>query len=254
MATVMLVPATAFGSHDFTDVPDEHVFHSHISWLLDAGVTLGCNPPANDQYCPEDNVTRGQMAAFMKRLSEGNVVNAATAVTSDDATRAETAASADDAALLSGMSVDDLKTLTFSAVELGAGLGVFTSPEAVMMTLDFEVPVAGSILVTHSTSLGMGVDPTAIAVVPSLDGCDPIFFDLSTFAEVSSENRLANAAGVVPFAVDAGSHTISYCGSVEASDVFLINTQLGVVFEPGGVAPVIEPPPVITGDVADFWN
>jgi hypothetical protein len=32
-----------------------------------AGVTLGCNPPTNDEYCPDDLVTRGQMAAFLKR-------------------------------------------------------------------------------------------------------------------------------------------------------------------------------------------
>jgi hypothetical protein len=31
------------------------------------GITVGCNPPANDLFCPKDNVTRGQMAAFMRR-------------------------------------------------------------------------------------------------------------------------------------------------------------------------------------------
>jgi hypothetical protein len=30
-------------------------------------VTLGCNPPANDKFCPDDKVTRGQMAAFLTR-------------------------------------------------------------------------------------------------------------------------------------------------------------------------------------------
>jgi hypothetical protein len=32
-----------------------------------AGVTQGCNPPANDRFCPDDFVTRAQMAAFFKR-------------------------------------------------------------------------------------------------------------------------------------------------------------------------------------------
>ncbi|MFQ5518053.1 MAG: Ig-like domain-containing protein, partial [Acidimicrobiia bacterium] len=32
-----------------------------------AGITRGCNPPANDSYCPDDTVARGQMAAFLVR-------------------------------------------------------------------------------------------------------------------------------------------------------------------------------------------
>lgn len=32
-------------------------------------VTIGCNPPENTEYCPEENVTREQMAAFMRRLA-----------------------------------------------------------------------------------------------------------------------------------------------------------------------------------------
>ena len=42
------------------------------------------------QRCPEDNVTRAQMAAFMRRLAENQVVGAATAVvagTAHEATR-----------------------------------------------------------------------------------------------------------------------------------------------------------------------
>ena len=31
------------------------------------GITNGCNPPANTRYCPEDYVTRGQMAVFLAR-------------------------------------------------------------------------------------------------------------------------------------------------------------------------------------------
>ena len=51
-------------------MPDSNTFHNDIAWLADAGVTKGCNPPyTNTQYCPDDEVTRGQMAAFMKRFA-----------------------------------------------------------------------------------------------------------------------------------------------------------------------------------------
>jgi hypothetical protein len=43
------------------------VFIDAIEWAAGSGITLGCNPPANDEFCPTDPVTRGQMAAFMNR-------------------------------------------------------------------------------------------------------------------------------------------------------------------------------------------
>ena len=73
VAGALLIPAGVYASHQFTDVPNSNTFHSHIGWMADNDITLGCNPPANTRYCPDDNVTRGQMAAFMRRLSE-NVV------------------------------------------------------------------------------------------------------------------------------------------------------------------------------------
>lgn len=43
------------------------VFEGDINSLAEAGITLGCNPPANDHFCPDDPVNRGQMAAFLVR-------------------------------------------------------------------------------------------------------------------------------------------------------------------------------------------
>ena len=73
---LLAVPVTAFAVDRFTDVSNTNPFHDDIGWLADAGVTLGCNPPTNDRYCPSDNVTREQMAAFMRRLAENQVVDA----------------------------------------------------------------------------------------------------------------------------------------------------------------------------------
>jgi hypothetical protein len=54
------------GGDRFSD-DDDSVFENAIDKLATAGVTQGCNPPANDRFCPDDPVTRGQMAAFLKR-------------------------------------------------------------------------------------------------------------------------------------------------------------------------------------------
>ncbi|MDH5421864.1 MAG: SpoIID/LytB domain-containing protein, partial [Acidimicrobiia bacterium] len=46
---------------------DGHLFEADIERLAAAGITLGCNPPANDRFCPDRPVTRAQMAAFLSR-------------------------------------------------------------------------------------------------------------------------------------------------------------------------------------------
>jgi hypothetical protein len=50
----------------FTDTAGS-VHENDINALAASGITRGCNPPANTEYCPTDRVTRGQMAAFMAR-------------------------------------------------------------------------------------------------------------------------------------------------------------------------------------------
>ena len=51
---------------EFVDVAGS-VFLDDIAWLSSSGITKGCNPPANDRFCPDGAVTRGQMAAFLVR-------------------------------------------------------------------------------------------------------------------------------------------------------------------------------------------
>lgn len=68
LAALIAAPTAVWASHSFVDVPDDNVFHDDIDAISDAGVTRGCNPPDNTEYCPDDLVTREQMAAFMNRL------------------------------------------------------------------------------------------------------------------------------------------------------------------------------------------
>ncbi|HEY6628299.1 MAG TPA: peptidoglycan recognition family protein [Acidimicrobiia bacterium] len=57
-------PATA--KNWFND-DNGHLFEGAINRIAAAGVTLGCNPPANDHYCPDQLVARDQMATFLTR-------------------------------------------------------------------------------------------------------------------------------------------------------------------------------------------
>jgi hypothetical protein len=65
----LLAPAAAGdgGTTGFFTDDDNSVHVRSIEAIADEGVTLGCNPPTNDRFCPEDSVTRGQMATFLVR-------------------------------------------------------------------------------------------------------------------------------------------------------------------------------------------
>jgi S-layer homology domain len=70
--------AVMAGIPEFNDVPPSNPFYNDITALANSGVTGGCG---GGNYCPKQNVTREQMAAFMNRLgalspSKTPVVNA----------------------------------------------------------------------------------------------------------------------------------------------------------------------------------
>ena len=58
------------GGGDLFEDDDTSIFEGDIDKLATAGVTLGCNPPANTSFCPNGHVTREQMAAFLHRALE----------------------------------------------------------------------------------------------------------------------------------------------------------------------------------------
>jgi len=83
------------GSDAFSD-DDSSVFESDIERLAAAGVTVGCNPPDNTLFCPDDPVTRAQMATFLGRAlgltpdtpppTTSTSIGGSTSTTSDDST------------------------------------------------------------------------------------------------------------------------------------------------------------------------
>ncbi|MEA2002073.1 MAG: S-layer homology domain-containing protein [Actinomycetota bacterium] len=58
---------TDVGDGDLFVDDDGSVFEVDIDRLATAGITKGCNPPTNDMFCPEQTLTRGQLAAFLRR-------------------------------------------------------------------------------------------------------------------------------------------------------------------------------------------
>ncbi len=68
LARALQLPATNLNK--FVD-DNGSVFQNAINKIAAAGITQGCNPPTNNRFCPNDSVTRGQMAAFIIRALPG---------------------------------------------------------------------------------------------------------------------------------------------------------------------------------------
>jgi hypothetical protein len=54
------------GGNRFVD-DDDSPFEAQIEALAHVGVTLGCNPPANNRFCPDRTLPRDEMASFFTR-------------------------------------------------------------------------------------------------------------------------------------------------------------------------------------------
>jgi uncharacterized delta-60 repeat protein len=61
-------PAATCATPPFTDVPISDGFCKYVKRMLDLSITTGCG---SGNYCPTQNVTRDQMAAFIIRAVEG---------------------------------------------------------------------------------------------------------------------------------------------------------------------------------------
>jgi hypothetical protein len=110
IAVLLTVPGTALAVHRFADVTEGATHAEGIEWLADAGVTTGCD---KDHYCPDQYVTRAQMATFLCRISgncgTGPSIDAATLAGMDPATFVREGDPVGDADTLDGLdSVDFL--------------------------------------------------------------------------------------------------------------------------------------------------
>lgn len=173
IAVAVMVPAAAIAADRFTDVPDSNIFHDDIGWLADAGVTLGCNPPANDKFCPGDNVTREQMAAFLRRSAALNSV--AGTNTGDDT----------------------LKNVTG-----------FDDPTNTIQTIAITAPADGHLVVNGFATWRDPIDTYLSVQIDNTTCNNSAKPSIAFFAAGDDE---ANVAGTAMVEVSAGAHTVTLC-------------------------------------------
>jgi hypothetical protein len=67
MVVVLTAPASGISLGGYFSDDNGHLFENDIDAIAAAGITKGCNPPANTRFCPDRDVARGAMAAFLRR-------------------------------------------------------------------------------------------------------------------------------------------------------------------------------------------
>lgn len=75
LAAALLVPATAFATHTFSDVPDGQFYTDAVEWAAAHNITTGTSATT---FSPNDGVTRAQNVTFAKRY-DANIVQPALA-------------------------------------------------------------------------------------------------------------------------------------------------------------------------------
>jgi hypothetical protein len=242
---LFVVPVAAIAAGDFADVADDNVFKADIDWLADTGVTQGCNPPANTRFCPGSNVTREQMAAFMHRLAENQIVDAATAVEAEHAASADTAAIATtaesaaeagraaDADALEGKALDEIAPYVWSQTDGSLG-GVNSFDVTEINSIDINAPVAGFITISGSVFISPGgaglTDLTAKIDGVAVDPPGSTF----TVTEMTDGTADYTMSYTVTMPITAGSHTVSQELFGAMPGYFHNHEYLTVMFVPTG--------------------
>lgn len=246
VVVAVLAPVAVVASHQFTDVADSHIFHSDIAWLSDNGITRGCNPPTNDMFCPDDGVTRGQMAAFMRRFAQLLGAEDGQVALADHADHASAADSAANAETVGGLQPGDLVRINGAMSDVP--INDFTaSTWTDIVTTQIEAPIDGVLLVMGS--VGVEDDSTLtgdgyIALRLTIDGVaihdsiDGYTIELSgtpadePFAAVGSLNAAV--------AVSKGQHTVAFQAREIGAGTYIIARSVSAVFSAfGGGIPAI---------------
>jgi len=210
---VLIAPVAAAGATSlWADVPDDSIFVDDTNWMKITGVSVGCNPPDNTEYCPKSLLTREQMAAFMHRLSDLQVVDAATAIDAENAENSDTVDGRDADELMSITGSDSGEIASFSPQPPSGNSALLAS------LTGFEVPAGGGVITGHGNAQADAISGSQAGlvwiVVDGDGGCDaPIQNPSGTgsYLAVKGETFLATTSAINTQTVAAGTHRIDLC-------------------------------------------
>jgi hypothetical protein len=246
-----LVPAVVSAAGGAFVDDDDSIFETDIEWLAAAGVTLGCNPPVNDRFCPGTNVNRGQMAAFMRRFAQFLGAEDGQVASADHADNTDNATNATNASTVGGLLPGDI--IRANGTMSDTPIDDFTAATWTdIQTMQIEAPVDGVLVVMGS--VGLEDDSSLagdawIALRLTIDGV-PVHSDLYGYTiELSGDSGDEPFATVgalnATVAVGQGQHAIAIQAMEIGAGTYITARSVSAVFSAfgGGIAaiPVGEP-------------
>ena len=215
VALVVTVPLAAAAGSVFEDVDDTDVHIDGITFVKDNGVSIGCDTDNN--YCPQDDVTRAQMATFMHRLS-GNDENTDPSVNADR---------------VDGFEAREIVRASFDLVDSGALLGEDgTAAEATMVA-----PTDGFLLIHASAEVDTASTGDTIACEIHVNGG----LESSSRRQVHvdfPDDPVDVCATDTAVAVSAGTHDVEFVFSGILINSAVDEAALTVLYVPFGGAPI----------------
>lgn len=143
---------------------DGSIFEADIEWVAAAAITLGCNPPDNDAYCPGDPVTRGQMAAFLDRAL-GLPATSTDFFSDDDGTIFE--------ASINRLAAADITRGCGDGTAFCAGAPITRAQMAAFLVRAFDLPASSTDAFTDDTDSAFEPDINRLAASGITAGCTP---------------------------------------------------------------------------------
>jgi hypothetical protein len=216
-ATLVAIPAAAFAGSVFNDVDDSNIFIGDISWLKDTGVTKGCNPPLNTDFCPTDDVTRQEMAAFLHRLAINRVVDADT---------------------VDGKDAVDLEASTGSAVVDDVTFDpAGGNPKLLTSLTGFDVPASGGVITAHANAVTEPLSGPQLGLVwIEIDGngtCpDPVSYPGGAGVYLTLDTIVDSTSAIATMEVPAGSTRIDLCIAGFGTDTSAVWGHLSATWSP----------------------
>jgi hypothetical protein len=188
VAMALLVPATAWATHTFSDVEDGRFYTEAVEWAFENNITTGTS---DTTFSPDDPVTRGQNVTFAKRYDD-NIVQPAL-------TEMSTTVAADSAAAFANGNNTE--------IEIGSGVTV--------QSLSMTAPADGIVIANSAVRID-SADPTFVGCSlrdeAAHDGAAQQAIGLAS--DIGTSDNIANTQG---FDVTAG----------EEITIYLYCTQLG---------------------------
>jgi hypothetical protein len=262
---VALVPFSVLAVNPFTDLTGG-VHDANIDAIYNAGITKGCVP--NQEYCPEDNVTRQEMASFLARAAglgdNPPVANAKTAQTATNATNATNAQTAGAANTSAKLAPNPITGTTYAANELvrvARAVGVNKrddneltvtkiAPDTAydpIVTVTITAPGAGFVIVTGTVGIGIeGANTVAFARLrDTVNNPTPPPPVLYTASDSPSQATTLSPVYVFPVAASVRSFILEVQKG-GAGDVHAFDGVISAIFVPfgsGGTAGTLEGQP-----------